>query len=207
MYFQVTEYATNTIAGLHLIPAVLGNTIGALTAGYMIARTGRYKLLTIFATISGIATYLVLILRWHGRISLLESLEIFPGGFGTGIAGASAFIIMTSDLSSENMAMGTSGMYLSSGIGQIAGISMSFAVQQGSLKSILEKRITGRGSRKIIEDALSDISKIKEMKEPIKTIIVESYIKSLENSHVAALCCSVVAFIIALTIKEHPLKK
>lgn len=65
------------------------------------------------------------------------------------MAGASAFIIMTSDLASENMAMGTSGMYLSSGIGQIAGISMSFAVQQGSLKSILRKRITGEGSRKV----------------------------------------------------------
>lgn len=38
MYFQITENASNSSAGLHLIPAVLGNTIGGLIAGYLISK-------------------------------------------------------------------------------------------------------------------------------------------------------------------------
>lgn len=107
------------------------------------------KTITFLATISGIACYLLLILRWHIQISLLESLEIFPGGFATGIIGASTFLVLTSDLAPENVAVATSGMYLATGIGAVAGISMSFCVQQGSLRSILEKRIGAEGSGKV----------------------------------------------------------
>jgi len=119
-------------------------------------RTGHYKILTVIATLSGVACYLVLILRWHGRVSLLESLEIFPGGFGAGMVGASTFIVLMSNLAPENMAMGASGMYLSSSIGQIAGISMSFAVQQKSLLSLLKKRLPREDSKKVCRSEKRD---------------------------------------------------
>jgi hypothetical protein len=38
LYFQVTEGASNTKAGSHLVPAVLGNTIGGLLTGYLIRK-------------------------------------------------------------------------------------------------------------------------------------------------------------------------
>ena len=49
-------------------------------------------------------------MRWNGRISLLESLEIIPGGFGQGIAQASTFIHLTSSVKPAEMAMATGGM-------------------------------------------------------------------------------------------------
>jgi len=36
LYFQVTEGVSNTKAGSHLVPAVLGNTIGGLFTGFLI---------------------------------------------------------------------------------------------------------------------------------------------------------------------------
>lgn len=38
LYFQVTERATNTVAGAHLTPAVVGNAIGGILAGVLIKR-------------------------------------------------------------------------------------------------------------------------------------------------------------------------
>lgn len=38
LYFQVTQRASNTIAGFHLFPAVAGNAIGGIFAGYLIKK-------------------------------------------------------------------------------------------------------------------------------------------------------------------------
>lgn len=38
LYFRVTQGSRNTSAGLHLVPAVFGNTLGGLLAGWLIAR-------------------------------------------------------------------------------------------------------------------------------------------------------------------------
>lgn len=38
MYFQVTLKATSAEAGLYLIPAVVGNTVGGLLSGFIISR-------------------------------------------------------------------------------------------------------------------------------------------------------------------------
>lgn len=38
LYFQVTQRVSNTVAGLHLFPAVAGNAIGGVMGGYFIKR-------------------------------------------------------------------------------------------------------------------------------------------------------------------------
>lgn len=38
LYFQVTERTSSTVAGAHLMPAVIGNTVGALLTGAWIGR-------------------------------------------------------------------------------------------------------------------------------------------------------------------------
>lgn len=38
LYFQVTERTSSTVAGAHLMPAVIGNTVGSLLTGAWIGR-------------------------------------------------------------------------------------------------------------------------------------------------------------------------
>lgn len=38
LYFQVTQRVSNTVAGIHLFPAVFGNAIGGVLAGYLIRK-------------------------------------------------------------------------------------------------------------------------------------------------------------------------
>jgi hypothetical protein len=183
LYFRVTANASNTVAGSHLIPAVLGNTVGGLLGGFTIQRTGRYKALTIVSTMSSSITYMLLIFRWTGKISLLESLEIVPGGFGTGIAAASTFIALTSSVEHAEMAIATGGMYLSSATGMLVGLAVSSSVQVGSLRAMLHERLVGPGSAEIIEQVTSSVSSIRDLDLGIREIVLEAYVKSLENSH------------------------
>lgn len=38
LYFQVTQRASSTVAGAHLFPAVLGNTVGGIISGVLIQK-------------------------------------------------------------------------------------------------------------------------------------------------------------------------
>lgn len=39
IYFQVTQRVSSTVAGAHLFPAVIGNTIGGIVSGAVIQRS------------------------------------------------------------------------------------------------------------------------------------------------------------------------
>ena len=149
LYFRVTESASNTVAGFHLFPAVVGNALGGLLTGWVIQRTGKYKALTIIATLSSAFTYIILILRWKGQISFWESLEIVPGGFGAGIASVTTFIALTNVIEHGEMAVATGGLYLSVAIGMLGGIAVSNSVQLSTLRVILGKRLVGEGFQKV----------------------------------------------------------
>lgn len=203
LYFRATQSSSNTVAGTHLFPAVLGNTVGGLLSGFLIQKTGRYKSLTILSTISSSMTYILLILRWHGRTSWLESLEIVPGGFGTGMAASATFIALTSSVLHGEIAMATGGMYLASAMGMVVGIAASSAVQMGSLRNLLVSRLSGPAAAEVrilfatslgrtgpltlilqvIEEVISSVGKIAGLDEKIRRVVIECYVRSLEYSH------------------------
>jgi MFS family permease len=149
LYFQVVEGASNTRAGSHLIPAVVGNAVGSLLVGIYIKKTGLYKNITLFGVGSGILCYTLLIIRWHGNINPWESLEVIPGGFGTGVMMAATFIALTANISHENMAVATSGMYLAGHFGVVIGVSTSTSAQKAALLKLLTERLRGPGSNEV----------------------------------------------------------
>ena len=149
LYFRATQNSSNTTAGSHLFPAVLGNTVGGLLVGFIIQKTGRYKTLTILAAISSSLTYSLLIIRWHGHTSWLESLEIIPGGFGTGMAAAATFIALTTSVEKAEIPMATGGMYLASAVGMVVGIAVSSSIELNSLRALLVASLHGPDSAKV----------------------------------------------------------
>jgi hypothetical protein len=96
LYFQVTAGVSNTIAGLHLVPAVTGNAVGGVAAGIIIRRqvanntsvsflinyihrTGRYKAVILGSSILASVGYILLVIRWCGDTNWWESMYIAPG--------------------------------------------------------------------------------------------------------------------------------
>ena len=82
-------------------------------------------------------------LRWHGNTSFLESLYIIPGGFGNGIALSAMFVALTAGIEHCEMAIGSSGLYLSSSVGMVAGISIASALLQSTLRKQLRISLEG----------------------------------------------------------------
>jgi MFS family permease len=208
LYFKATQFTSNTEAGAHLFPAVLGNTLGGLLAGFIIQKTGHYRALTILASLISSSSYLLLILRWHGHTNWLESLYIVPGGFGTGIVFSSSMISSVAGVKKEDIAVATGGLYLSGSIGMMVGVAASSSVQLGTLRQLLLKGLSGFDNGKdILEEVISNVGSIKGLEDSVRKVVIESYVKSLEYSHMMSLGCTLLATLIAISITEKPLKR
>lgn len=149
LYFQVTQRASTTMAGVHLIPAVIGNTLGGLVAGIFIRRTGQFKILLVIGGLVAAISYLLLYLRWDGHSGFWESLFILPGGLGRGIASASSFIAMSAMLPVEEIAMATAGYMLIVGFSMTAGVTTSNSVLGMEFQRQLRLNLHGPGSEKV----------------------------------------------------------
>ncbi|KAF7595549.1 hypothetical protein BBP40_005584 [Aspergillus hancockii] len=205
LYFQVTQRASATVAGGHLVPAVVGNTLGGLLAGHFIRRTGRYKILLVIGGLVAATTHLLLFIRWNGNTNFWESLYIIPGGMGTGIASASAFVTMTALLEPQDMAMATSGYMLLVSFAMTTGITMTNTVLGLGFKQQLEKDLHGPGARKIIRRATSDTNYIAKLEGKIWETVVSCFVAGLKNTYLLCLVFSILGSLLALTVRHHRL--
>jgi MFS family permease len=188
LYFQVTSRASNALAGAHLIPSVVGNTVAGLVSGALISRTGRYKLLAVLATMLASSGFTLLIVRWHGHTNWLESFYIFPCGFGMGMIQSSLFISIQAGVESEHSAIAASMLYLTQPTGNVAGLAIASAVLQGTLKQGLGQRLDRLGyegalKQRIIDEAVSDVHYVDKAKADIANAVVGSYIEALKWTH------------------------
>lgn len=188
LYFKITARTSNTEAGAHLFPAVAGNCVGGLMAGYLIKRSGRYKSLCTFSTISSSSAYLLLMLRWHGNTSWLESLYIVPGGFGSGIAQSALFISLQVAVDPTHMASAVSMMYLSTRVSMMLGLVSTSATMRQFLRIGLDSRLAGLGfdeaeREKVVAKAVSNVDYVNNTHGDLRRAVVGGYVEGLWYSH------------------------
>ncbi|RAL16313.1 efflux pump antibiotic resistance protein [Aspergillus homomorphus CBS 101889] len=206
LYFQITSRASATVAGGHLVPAVIGNTLGGLIAGAFIRRTGQFKVFLIVAGLVASVTYLLLFLRWNGHTGFWESLYIIPGGMGTGFASAAAFVSMTAFLLPQEIAMATGGYFLLFNFSMTAGVTVTNSVLGTVFKRQLEQNLTGPGARRIIERALSDTSYINELSGHVHDIVVHGYVAGLRYTYWFSLALSLFGSLLGWSVRKHQLR-
>ncbi|KAF7867338.1 hypothetical protein EAF04_005421 [Stromatinia cepivora] len=172
LYFRATQGSSNTTAGLHLFPAVFGNTTGGLLAGWLITRN---------------------------NLPLASSLAIFPGGFGLGITAACTFIALTVSVQKKEMGMATAEMYLMSSIGVVVGVALCAGVQNSALGEALGG--LGLDDS-VVRKVMDDVGSVKDLPGDIKTKVIEAYVRSLGASHAVSLGLSGLAFLVSLVVRE-----
>ncbi|KAK7954722.1 MFS general substrate transporter [Apiospora saccharicola] len=208
LYFQVTQRVSNAVAGSYLVPAVAGNALGAILAGIVIKRTGRYKPLLVFATLASSASYLLLLLRWHGDTNVWESLYIFPAGLGTGIVQTATFVAVQAAIDPAHKAAAMSGNFLVVTIGGMAGMVAVNAVTVETMTKTLDGLLSAMdigaiARHQIIEKAASNIDYIDEVGANISSAVVGSYVEGLSASHLVSLVGSLSAVLGALLMREY----
>jgi predicted MFS family arabinose efflux permease len=205
LYFQVTQGASTTASGGHLVPTIIGNTVGGILAGLYVRKTGRYKLLLVLAGLISSIAYVLLYLFWNGNTGFLESLYVFPGGFGTGIASAAGFVAMTAILPTDEMAMATSGYMLLISFAMTAGVTMCNSVLGIEFEAQLRRNVRGPGSENIIKRAMADTDYIAHLTGQIREVVLACYLSGLKHTYVISSVSSLAAAFFGLFIRNHQL--
>ncbi|KAL8827654.1 MAG: hypothetical protein Q9170_006930, partial [Blastenia crenularia] len=152
LYFQVTQNAKTSIAGARLLPGLVAYAVGGISAGLLISKTGRYKLLNLFGPLISAAGFLLLFLFWRGHTDNLSALLIIPGDFGSGISQSTAFIALSAAVEKADTAVAMTGYSVCQQLGVTVGMSTTAAILQGRLRKLLDAQLGGgKGTRKVVE--------------------------------------------------------
>lgn len=108
--------------------------------------------MSIVAGTVSITSFVTILLRWHGRIIVWESLYIFPASLGVGLLNSSQFIGLSAAVERSHLATTISVFFLSQQIGMMIGASASSALLRRVFRAALVKNM---GDRKDISQVSS----------------------------------------------------
>ncbi|RTE80360.1 hypothetical protein BHE90_005139 [Fusarium euwallaceae] len=207
LYFQVTRKVSPTTAGASLIPSVLGNTLGALLTGAYIKKTGRYKIPCIISGICSSIAWMLLLICWRGSTPSWQTLFLFPGGFGIGLAHASLYIGLADSVDKADIAIAGTGYYLCGNIGAVAGLSAHNALFQATLQHSLEAKLDGLvDGDKIAQRAMDSLDYVKGLTGEVREMVTEAYVNGFHATYALLVLTAVVTVLVALGVREKRLK-
>lgn len=155
LFYRAVINLSAADAGKRLIPAALGGSIGSLSFGLIMNKTGRYRIyMNLAAGILVVAPVLAYTLE-ADRAIWAQYLFFVPGGFGFGALLTTTLIALLSAIKPDEMASATGTSYLFRSTGSIVGISASNNV----LNALLADRLT-----------YLDSSVVQSIKQNINTI-------------------------------------
>ncbi|KAI3335759.1 major facilitator superfamily transporter [Ustulina deusta] len=210
LYFQITGGVSSTLAGLHLVPGVVGNAVGGLVAGHFIRRTGGYKAVILASSLFASIGYALLIIRWSGNTNWWESLYIFLGGFGAGMAGSAVFVSINAVVEPAHKAVANSGLQLAMPIGMLLGVTAGSAVMLDVLQRVLDKKLLDVGlsleSRtEIIKKSIANVDYIRQLPPSLGDIVVGGYVVGLRASFAVVLVFSLTGLAAGSLLRERRL--
>lgn len=171
LFYRAVMNLSAANAGKRLIPGAIGGSVGSLTFGLIMNKTGRYYWLAVLSPCILItATVLTHTLQADSPL-WQQFLFVVPGGLGYGGLLTTTLVALLSSIKPDEMASATGTSYLFRSSGSIVGISASNSV----LNALLSARLT-----------YLDHNTVQAIKQNINTIYDRSILSDALRSRVIA---------------------
>jgi len=207
MWFQTVMLTSASTAGLHLLPNSVSMSFGSVFAGWMMHRTGKYKMINlIFGSFPFLATSLIAMMQEDSG-PIQSWLSIIPLGFGNAVVLQTMLIALLANLPESHMAVGTGFGQLFRGIGQVGGVAISSAIFQSKLDGELFKRIRTPDAEELIKKIRQSARLVGSLPPDLQRIAKDSYAVSLKAVFVFAACSTLLAYLIRLPIPDTDLER
>jgi EmrB/QacA subfamily drug resistance transporter len=200
VYFQVVKGLDPTSAGLHMTPMMLGVFVTSIISGQIISRVGRYRIFPIIGT-----ALMTLALTCLSQIEVetppwLASTYMLVLGAGLGMVMQILVMAVQNAVAYEQLGVATSGTTLFRSIGGTIGA----ALFGGIFAFVLEAHM--HGALRGVSDAMRDPAAIRSVAEPLRSTYLGIFVDALHPVFLTAAALAFMAFLMALAIKEVPLR-
>ncbi|KAF8476088.1 major facilitator superfamily domain-containing protein [Kalaharituber pfeilii] len=228
--FHLLTSHTTTTSGLLLSPFSIGISFGSLTSGFLIRRTGEYRLLSFFLVTLLLLSSLILttytstctttvssphVHNYHHHLSnspsspplSLQLPNLFLTGFAYGGTLTATLVALLASVRHESQALVTSASYLFRATGSTIGVALSGAIFQNFLRTELYSRLGGQGPEAVewIERVRRSFEDVKDVPEIWRGEVVRGLLGALGGVWWFVVGMSAVALVCAGGIRERSL--
>jgi EmrB/QacA subfamily drug resistance transporter len=204
LYQQTVQHASPTTSGLMLIPLMLGSTVTTLVAGQITTRTGRYKILPVIGgVIMTVAIFLLTHLGPH-TTRLNSALYFVVLGVGMGFLMQITSLIVQNSVQQKDMGVASSSRAFFQQIGGSMGVSLFGVIFIHKLSSEMAARVPGAHVH--VSTASLDPATINRLPAGIKEAAFFALSKGLDSVFWWTIPASALVFLLALWVKEIPLR-
>ncbi|SDL62492.1 drug resistance transporter, EmrB/QacA subfamily [Corynebacterium mycetoides] len=206
-YLQMVHGLTPTEAGLMMVPMVIGLLVVGVAIGFVIARTGRYKIYPIVG-MGIMALGLFLFSRLDASSSLVVlGTYMFIFGFGLGLVMQVLVLIVQNSFPLAVVGTATATNNFFRQLGSAVGASLVGSLFIHNVRRNLEERLpaellpSGGGFNSLTPGSVAALP------EPLHTAVVSSYNDGLTPVFLLMVPMTLFALALLLPVKEEPLKE
>jgi len=205
LYQQTVQGESPTISGLALTPMMLGVTVTSIVAGQVTTRTGRYRIFPILGgAIMGLGMFLLTNLG-IGTTRLTSALFYVVLGLGMGFLMQMVSLIAQNSVQQRDMGVASSARMFFQQIGGSLGVAAFGAVFARKLTESLASA-AGSGVHISASGGQVNPATVNSLPAPVKHDVLFAIAHAVQSVFIWALPAAVLIFVLALFIKEVPLR-
>jgi EmrB/QacA subfamily drug resistance transporter len=203
-YLQYVHGVSATASGLQTLPLVVGLLVMSILSGSVVGRTGRYKVFPVVGSLV-MALGMFLLSRLGAATPYWQmALAMLVLGVGIGMSMQVLTIVVQSTVRYQDLGVGTSGVTFFRTLGSSFGAAVFGAVYSNVLSNRLPAAVAA--SPGVDPQAVTSPQALHAYPAAQIAPIVEAYAHALHVVFLAAVPVPLVAFVVALFLKEVPLR-
>jgi EmrB/QacA subfamily drug resistance transporter len=202
-FMQFVDGVSATTSGLHTLPMVVGLLTMSMSSGVIVGRTGRYKIFPVAGTAVMAIGFVLLSRMGPDTSTLLQSLYLVVLGAGIGMCMQVLVLIVQNTVDFSDLGVATSGVTFFRTIGSSFGAAVFGSLFNNFLHSRIGDALASSGAPPEAAQSPDALHKLSpEMAAPIAA----AYADALDLVFLCAAPVAVVGFVLALTLKQVPLR-
>jgi len=203
-YMQFVDGVSATASGIRTLPMVLGLLTTSLSSGVLVGRTGRYRVFPIVGTAVMAAGFVLLSQLGIGASVLVESLSLLVLGAGIGLSMQVLVLVVQNTVDFADLGVATSGVTFFRTIGS----SFGAAIFGSMFANFLDARLPGALARSHAPaDAATSPQALHQLPHDVAAPIIGAYSDALSQVFLLAAPIAMVGFVLALFLKQVPLRE
>lgn len=208
IYFQGVMGMSPTRSGLAMIPMIAGLLFMSILSGQLISRTGRYKIYPILGAALIIVGLFLLAQLEVDTPYWLIAIYALVFGLGLGLTMQTVMVAVQNAVDIRDMGVATSSLTFTRSLGSAIGTAMFGAILNSRLATHLGEMMEGvdPSTVRINPEVTSNVQAMQDLQEPARGLVLGAYTDALTDLFLFGVPFVVVALLVALLLKEIPLR-
>ena len=203
-FMQFVDGVSATASGLRTLPMVVGLLITSMGSGVLVGRTGRYKIFPVVGTAVMAGAFVLLSQMGADTPVWRQSLYLFVLGTGIGLCMQVLILTVQNTAKFEDLGVATSGVTFFRTIGSSFGAAIFGSLFANFLDDRIGPALAAAGAPAL---AAQSPQALHRLPSATAAPIIDAYADSLGRVFLCAAPVALVGFVLALMLKEVPLRE